>query len=43
MNNKKVLVVFGGTSSEREVSLNTGKACVKALKKLEILNMIKYL
>ncbi len=34
MKNKKVLVVFGGTSGEREVSLNTGKACVKALKKL---------
>ena len=34
MKNKKVLVVFGGTSSEREVSLNTGKACIKALKKL---------
>ena len=34
MKNKKVLVVFGGTSGEREVSLNTGMACVKALKKL---------
>ena len=30
---KKVLVVLGGTSGERAVSLNTGKACAKALKK----------
>ena len=30
---KKVLVVFGGTSGERAVSLESGKACVKALKK----------
>ena len=28
-----VLVVLGGTSGERAVSLETGKACVKALKK----------
>ena len=28
-----VLVVLGGTSGERTVSLETGKACVKALKK----------
>ena len=34
MKNKKVLVVLGGTSGEREVSLDTGKACIKALKKL---------
>ena len=34
MKNKKVLVVFGGTSGEREVSLDSGKACVKALKKI---------
>ena len=36
MNKKKfknVLVVLGGTSGERAVSLETGKACVKALKK----------
>ena len=33
MKNKKVLVVLGGTSGEREVSLDSGKACVKALKK----------
>ena len=31
MKNKKVLVVLGGTSGEREVSLASGKACVKAL------------
>ena len=30
---KKVLVVLGGTSGERSVSLDTGKACIKALKK----------
>ena len=30
---KKVLVVLGGTSGERAVSLQSGKACVKALKK----------
>ena len=30
---KKELVVLGGTSGERPVSLDSGKACVKALKK----------
>ena len=30
---KKVLVVLGGISGEREVSLESGKACIKALKK----------
>ncbi len=30
---KRVLVVLGGTSGEREVSLDSGKACIKALKK----------
>ncbi len=30
---KKVLVVLGGTSGERLVSLDSGKACVRALKK----------
>ena len=30
---KKVLVVLGGTSGERKVSLDSGKACIKALKK----------
>ncbi len=36
MNKKKfknVLVVLGGTSGERAVSLDSGKACIKALKK----------
>ena len=36
MNKKKfknVLVVLGGTSGERAVSLESGKACIKALKK----------
>ena len=30
--NKKVLVVLGGTSGERLVSLDSGKACIRALK-----------
>ena len=30
---KNVLVVLGGTSGERAVSLDTGRACIKALKK----------
>ena len=29
---KRVLVVLGGTSGERKVSLDSGRACVKALK-----------
>ena len=33
MKNKKVLVVLGGTSGEREISLDSGRACIKALKK----------
>ena len=33
-NKKKILVVLGGTSRERPVSLDTGKACVKAIKNL---------
>ena len=33
MKNKKILVVLGGTSGERAVSLDSGRACVKALKK----------
>ena len=32
-NFKKVLVVLGGTSGERAISLASGKACLKALKK----------
>ena len=35
-NFKNVLVVLGGISGERTVSLDTGKACIKALKKKEI-------
>ena len=31
--NKNVLVVLGGTSGERQVSIETGKACANALKK----------
>ncbi len=34
MKSKNVLVVLGGTSGERKVSLESGKACIKALKKL---------
>ena len=30
---KRILVVLGGTSGERAVSLQSGKACIKALKK----------
>ena len=30
---KRVLVVLGGTSGERAISLQSGKACIKALKK----------
>jgi len=33
---KRVLVVLGGTSGERAVSLQSGKACIKALKKKKI-------
>ena len=32
---KTILVIQGGVSSERNVSLNSGKACIKALKKLK--------
>ena len=34
MKNKKVLVVLGGTSGERKISLDTGRACINALKKI---------
>ena len=30
---KEVLVLMGGISGEREISILTGKACVNALKK----------
>ena len=33
MSKKRILVVLGGCSREREVSLDTGKSCIKALKK----------
>jgi len=33
--NKTILVVYGGTSNEREVSLKSGKACIKAIKNLK--------
>ena len=38
MNKKKfknIIVVLGGTSGERAVSLESGKACIKALKKIK--------
>ncbi len=35
MKSKKILLVQGGTSSEREVSLRSGRACIKALKQLK--------
>ena len=41
MKQKKILVIQGGISSEREISLKSGKACIKALKKLGYLNKIK--
>jgi len=31
---KRILVILGGTSKEREVSLDTGTSCIKALRKL---------
>ena len=31
---KKVLVVLGGTSRERQISLKTAKFCIIAIKKL---------
>ena len=34
---KKILVVLGGTSREREVSLKSGKACIRAIKSLQYL------
>ena len=34
MKNKKVLVILGGNSEERKVSLDSGRACIKALKKI---------
>ena len=34
MANKKILVVLGGNSREREISIKTGKACTAAVKRL---------
>ena len=34
MRKKKVLVILGGTSREREVSLESGRSCISALKKI---------
>jgi len=34
---KNILVVLGGTSGERAVSLESGKACIKALKKIKLI------
>ena len=31
---KKILVVLGGNSKEREISIKTGKACISAIKRL---------
>ena len=31
--NKKILVLMGGISKEKEISILSGKACVKALRK----------
>ena len=33
---KKILVLMGGISGERNISIMTGKACCKALKKKRI-------
>ncbi|MDC0426586.1 D-alanine--D-alanine ligase [Pelagibacteraceae bacterium] len=35
MKQKKILVVKGGVSNEREISLKSGTACIKALKRLK--------
>jgi D-alanine-D-alanine ligase len=35
MKKKKILVVEGGVSNEREISLKSGNACIRALKKLK--------
>ena len=34
MKKKRILVVLGGKSKERNVSLNSGKACYEAIKRL---------
>jgi len=35
MKKKKILVIQGGVSSERAISLKSGKACIQALKELK--------
>jgi len=34
LSKKKIIVVLGGNSREREISLETGRSCIKALKKI---------
>ena len=34
MSKKKILVILGGASKEREVSLSSGKSCISALNKI---------
>ena len=34
MKKKKIIVVMGGISKEREISLKTGNSCIKAIKKI---------
>ena len=41
INNKKILVVLGGRSKERDISIQTGKACFNILKENKF-NVIKY-
>jgi len=36
MSKKKILVIQGGSSKERDISLKTAKSCIKLLKKLAI-------
>ena len=40
---KIVLIVLGGTSGERAVSLDSGKACIKALKRKKVVLFILYI
>ena len=34
MSKKKIIVIQGGTSKEREISLKTARSCIKAIKKI---------
>ena len=34
MSKKKILVIQGGNSKERDISLKTAKSCIKAIKKI---------